>query len=169
MDSVNKWLTLAANLGVIAGIIFLAIEINQQNLSMEQSNRIATSTAEADIRDGSSEISQLILEDPQVAELLLKLTNNEELTAIERIRANAISLIMLQGWITTERYFDNGLIDEAVFSNSLSAIERIIIGLPGIRPFFAAQFEFRAESVNSPLILAKINEVLEEQRLNIEE
>ena len=28
-DSMNKWLTLAANLGVVAGLVFLRIEINQ--------------------------------------------------------------------------------------------------------------------------------------------
>ena len=36
MDKLNKWLTLLANIGVIAGIAFLAIEI-QQNTAMIQS------------------------------------------------------------------------------------------------------------------------------------
>ena len=31
MDNVNKWLMLLANLGVIAGILFLAVEIQQNN------------------------------------------------------------------------------------------------------------------------------------------
>jgi|MEHZ01.5.fsa_nt_MEHZ011436741.1_11 hypothetical protein len=31
MDSLNKWLTLAANIGVIAGIVFLGIEIRNNN------------------------------------------------------------------------------------------------------------------------------------------
>ncbi len=36
MDKLNNWLTLLANFGVIAGIVFLAIEI-QQNTEMMQS------------------------------------------------------------------------------------------------------------------------------------
>ncbi len=35
LDSINSWLTLSANLGVLLGIIFLAIEI-QQNTNMMQ-------------------------------------------------------------------------------------------------------------------------------------
>jgi len=35
LDDLNKWLTLAANVGVLAGIIFLAIEL-QQNTNMMQ-------------------------------------------------------------------------------------------------------------------------------------
>ena len=55
LDSLNKWLTLTANLGVIAGIIFLAIELRQNNdlmagqdrfnrLSAAQSNAVAVAT-----------------------------------------------------------------------------------------------------------------------------
>ena len=43
MDRLNVWLTLAANLGVIAGIIFLGLEI-QQNTRMMQAAAIQDST-----------------------------------------------------------------------------------------------------------------------------
>jgi hypothetical protein len=39
MDSVNKWLTLAANVGVIAGIIFLGIEVKQNNEEIAAQSR----------------------------------------------------------------------------------------------------------------------------------
>ena len=32
-DSLNKWLTLAANIGVLAGIVFLAVEIHDNNVT----------------------------------------------------------------------------------------------------------------------------------------
>jgi len=35
MDNLNKWLTLAANFGVIAGILFLAFEIRQNTRTMQ--------------------------------------------------------------------------------------------------------------------------------------
>ena len=35
LDQLNKWLTLAANIGVIAGIVFLAIEIRQNTQSLQ--------------------------------------------------------------------------------------------------------------------------------------
>ncbi|MDG2175783.1 MAG: hypothetical protein P8M72_06605 [Gammaproteobacteria bacterium] len=39
MDSVNKWLTLAANFGVLAGIVFLGIELQQNSLSTQAQTR----------------------------------------------------------------------------------------------------------------------------------
>ena len=45
MDSVNKWLILVANIGVIAGIVFLGIEIDQNQSSIENSNIIAELTS----------------------------------------------------------------------------------------------------------------------------
>jgi hypothetical protein len=41
MDNINKWLTLAANLGVLAGIVFLAIEVQQNNNMMRAQTRDA--------------------------------------------------------------------------------------------------------------------------------
>mgnify|MGYP000153020524 CR=1 FL=1 len=35
MDKLKKWLMLAANLGVIAGIILLAVELQQNNSLLE--------------------------------------------------------------------------------------------------------------------------------------
>jgi len=35
MDNLNKWLTLFANIGVIAGIFFLGIELRQNSKSAE--------------------------------------------------------------------------------------------------------------------------------------
>jgi hypothetical protein len=37
MDGLNKWLTLIANMGVLAGVIFLGIETNQNTRSFEAS------------------------------------------------------------------------------------------------------------------------------------
>lgn len=56
-DSVNKWLTLAANIGVLAGIIFLSIEIRQTNrIANTQflANDLATRTTAYDARIGDS-------------------------------------------------------------------------------------------------------------------
>ena len=39
LSSLNEWLTLGANIGVLGGIVFLAIEINQNNALMESQAR----------------------------------------------------------------------------------------------------------------------------------
>ena len=40
-DKVNKWLTLAANIAVIAGIVFLALELNQNSRARPHGERLA--------------------------------------------------------------------------------------------------------------------------------
>jgi hypothetical protein len=35
LSAINDWLTLAANIGVLAGIIFLAMEIQQNTTAMD--------------------------------------------------------------------------------------------------------------------------------------
>jgi hypothetical protein len=40
LDNLNKWLTLLANLGVMAGVIFLAIEVRQNQGMLEETNRL---------------------------------------------------------------------------------------------------------------------------------
>ena len=49
MDKLNRWMTLFANLGVLVGIVFLAVQINQNSLMMESTLRfeIANSDSEA--------------------------------------------------------------------------------------------------------------------------
>ncbi len=41
LDNVKKWLTLVANFGVVAGIIFLAIEIRQNQEMLERDHALA--------------------------------------------------------------------------------------------------------------------------------
>jgi ABC-type thiamin/hydroxymethylpyrimidine transport system permease subunit len=44
MDNINKWLTLAANIGVVFGLVFLGFEVRQNaeatRLEMIQTNRL---------------------------------------------------------------------------------------------------------------------------------
>ena len=39
LKRLNEWLALLANLGVIAGVVFLAIEVNLNNLLMKSQTR----------------------------------------------------------------------------------------------------------------------------------
>ena len=40
LDNVNKWLTLVANFSVVAGIIFLAIEVRQNQELLERDHEL---------------------------------------------------------------------------------------------------------------------------------
>ena len=77
IDTVNRWLTLAANIGVLIGIAFLIVEINQ--------NTQATNTAS---RDASVEhilnFFEQGMDNQVIARARHKLSSGEELDGFER-------------------------------------------------------------------------------------
>ena len=55
IDNVNKWLTLLANFGVVAGIVFLGIEVRQNQVILEDTyrlNRVEARMADVDTFNG---------------------------------------------------------------------------------------------------------------------
>ena len=80
-DNLNKWLTLTANLAVVAGIAFLALELRQNNELLEAEIRA--------IRHGVRTTDYLLpLQHPQFGAALIKKRNGEELTEYETLILN---------------------------------------------------------------------------------
>ena len=90
MDSVNKWLTLMANLGVIAGIVFLVVEIRQNNvqLAAQARNSMFEARSEYD-RD-------TISNNGGIAEIEQKETRGETLTDTETRRLQSRRFLRLR-------------------------------------------------------------------------
>ena len=115
-DSLNKWLTLIANLGVLVGIAFLATEINQ-------SNRIAIGTAEVELRDRGTEFAKTLIENPEMRNVAVKLQSlNPELTPNELLLAGSFAMQLSNVWISSESSFSHGLITESTFNFVLDSI-----------------------------------------------
>jgi hypothetical protein len=64
INKINGLLALLGNLGVIAGLVFLTLE-------MQQSNRIAMGSAETDLRSQLRELTAAVYENPDLTEALL--------------------------------------------------------------------------------------------------
>ena len=80
MDSVNKWLTLAANFGVIAGIIFLVLEL-------QQNNELLASDASINRFNMERERRARVFEDKGgIGEIVFKSNSNQPLTEFEAYR-----------------------------------------------------------------------------------
>ncbi len=88
-DSINRWLILGANLGVLVGIIFLAIELRQNNELLEAQTR-------AENFDRIIGFAEQIIENPALATALRKTENNEEITEVEDILLRAMALRTLR-------------------------------------------------------------------------
>ena len=117
VDKVNKWLNVIANLGVIAGIIFLAMEVHQNNELLEAEarfNRMRVSW------DGW----QSLAEHGDLTDLIVANRNGETLTAAERVRVDAVTMRILVAYEWTYREL------------STESPERIYI-LEGLRVMFS--------------------------------
>jgi hypothetical protein len=103
LDRINAWLTLAANLAVLAGIVFLAIEISQNTEMMEtqiNQSRAAQAMAEA----------QSLYNSDHVPALLVRVRTGTELSPEEQIRFSSIFRAFNRNWDNQLRQFNQGLL-----------------------------------------------------------
>lgn len=103
INKLNDWLTLLANLGVLAGILFLSIEL-------QQANRIATATAEIEIRNSYGDLNSGIYADEALAELLIRgQDDTAEYDAVEDIRHYQWIIQLVNIWLSIEIAYENGI------------------------------------------------------------
>lgn len=104
MDSLNKWLGVFANLGVLIGIIFLAYEI-QQNTTATQLETTSN------FQNGFAAIELMIASDAEFAALLSKGRNGEVISDAEFVRLQAFYSTVLRAWQTNLAQFQAGALD----------------------------------------------------------
>ena len=90
MDHMNKWLTLVANLGVIAGIAILAIELRQNSNAVHSQTRSQISIAYAELLQ-TQQLDQALLE------ALIRLDSDEPIERVDlrRVMMNVLSHLRL--------------------------------------------------------------------------
>ncbi len=122
LDKTNRWLTLLANIGVMAGIVFLAVEVNQNSAELEQSNAVATAQGPFQVNTVMDNSYRAMAQNPVLAKLVKDGHESpESLTELEReqfawwLRANINA--SEAAWF----YYDQGLIQEEYFGGYRSA------------------------------------------------
>ena len=90
-DKINRWLTLAANIGVLAGIIFLAMEV-------QQNNEILSAQARRDQLDARSAAGAMVITNSDLAEITYKASNGEKLTPYEEYRFGRWAYQVFRNW-----------------------------------------------------------------------
>ena len=76
-DRLNKWVTLGANIGVLVGIILLIFEIDQNRQAIRAQTR-------NDIAQGAIGVISLSIENPYLADILVRSNRGEELSESEK-------------------------------------------------------------------------------------
>ena len=99
---INDWLTLIANVAVVGGIVFLAIEIGQNNeLLRSESRQTLVANDLLSLTEGVEN-----------ADVYVKLISNEEMSAEEQIRLSFIFALDLRNREFEYFQYINGLLDE---------------------------------------------------------
>jgi hypothetical protein len=132
------------SVAVLATLIYLAMQVNhgkalleKQSESLEQSNKIANSMAEAELLYRNVDWYKSIVDNPHVADLAVKLRRNETLSDAESEQARALTSQLLQLWVSSESYHKNGLINDSIHEQMLNAPELAMLSFPGLIPFIS--------------------------------
>ena len=118
-DRLNRWMTLGANIGVLAGIIFLAFELQQ--------NTVATQLeAASNFQDSFSEIELFIAGSPEFAELLRKGREGEEIPVADRLRMWVFYGNILRQWQFTHYMYLSGALSKGIWEGNQVRLTQII-------------------------------------------
>ena len=155
IDQSNRWLTFLANIGVIIGLIFLALEI-------QQSNRIAIAATEIDVRASFSALNESIYSDPNLAKLLVRLADaNAEVAPDEDIRIYGFILQQLNTYMAVETAYDNGLVPPATFEAMESDLRGMMINLPAVLTYYRRAYDTYPEP-NQTKVFQTVGKLLSE-------
>jgi len=106
--------TVLANLGVIAGIVFLAVELRQNS-------QIVRAQSRAQISSESADHIMRRAEDPELVDIQLRANEGNELTPIEQERLNLMRQSTLRRWENIHYQYRQGLYSEEEFVGNTSA------------------------------------------------
>lgn len=127
-DSLNKWVAILSNLGVLAGIVFLGIEI-QQNSNMTQAQTRTQLTEQA---LQSIDIART----PDMISLFQKIGNGEELDPNDAFRYEMYIRRLFRGAENTFYQHRVGTLTESEFEGQLNFLGRTL-SQQGYRDFWA--------------------------------
>jgi hypothetical protein len=131
-DRINRWLTLGANIGVLIGIVFLAVEIRQNRESLDQANKLSLIDARATEVEQYNEFRSLLAQDKELSDIWVRGQNGETLDAAEAERFGFLCSSNLWLSVTTwERSIELGRLATAEGTVNLRA--QRIATRPGLR------------------------------------
>lgn len=97
-----------ANIGVLGGVIFLAVELRQNTQAVEL-------TSAEGFLSGSSALDLRIAQDPELASLLLRTQREEPLTDVEMLQLERWYYASLRQWETAQYLYSIGALDESLW------------------------------------------------------
>ena len=116
-DKTNRWLTLVANIGVIVGIIFLAVEINQSTLQTQ----LQTSSS---FQNTFTSVELNLVANNDLLDALLKSQKGEGLSEVDQLRVLVFYRAVLRGYQNSFYQSRTGVIDPAVWEGERNQMKQ---------------------------------------------
>ena len=148
-DKLNRWMTLGANIGVFAGLIFLAVEVRQNTDSLEESRDQATFQAYQGYLQNLDEATRALADSPNMPEIFVKWRNEglDALTDVEMQRFIWQSSTGMTRLNTMHYLHEHGYHDEEIYTTMFpklvcdNAPRWKAIGIWSTRPTYRAAVE----------------------------
>lgn len=122
-ENLNRWLSLGANLGVLVGIVILAIEI-QQNTEMTRA-QITQSRAEVSIA-----MADMTINSDYLPAIRAKITNGDALSQEETIRYQDFLRAVFRGQDNNIQQYKQGLLGDHIPRALSETVRAIILSSP---------------------------------------
>ena len=139
----GQTIAIVANLGVIAGIVFLGYELNQNNQFLAAEARYA-------LLQNQVSMMETIATNPDLARLLYEPLNSVPLTELERARRRDLVISLLRRWEWEHERFTQGVTDLPPTETFRARYRQNYLELdwPDLKPRFSPAFaEWMDENV----------------------
>ena len=119
IDSLNKWLTLGANLGVLIGIFVVVVEISQNTRTQKLSSVQA-------VLGMSAEINISTASNPAFIDAVIAMNNQEELTPAQiSVIDSTLMAIFAAHWQIFQLRQENSITDDLWYAYERRNIENV--------------------------------------------
>ena len=136
-DQLNRWLSLAANLGVIAGIAFLVVELRQNTEMMRAQSR-------TEMSQDAVNMLTLNVNDQQYVDVIDRGLQGEELSRLEQAQFRRTYNAWIWYWNNLVYQHRVGLYDDSEYELQIKIIREDIDRLPGMKRHWCANKQSNA-------------------------
>ena len=130
-DNLNKWLTLLANFGVIAGIIFLAVEVRQNQITLEEANQFNFLQMRATSLETFNDFRALVVQDEDVSRLWFDGLAGVELSESDERRFRYLCTSRV--WLAVTQFERGAILGEATIEGQIALQAQTLAQVPGFR------------------------------------
>jgi hypothetical protein len=117
----GQTIAILANVGVIAGIVFLALELRQNQASLDEANALNRADSATEALQYFNEVRTLLAQDEKLSAIWLSGKAGNDLTSVDRERFANLCTMELWAFVTLHQRYDalgqtleaKGIVDDA--------------------------------------------------------